>query len=253
MSVPHTNRNLYVHVSFITIKNKYILMKKFGLLLFLFACDIFNVNAQTTNDYILTNAFQAQYLMQKHGLPASIILGVAIHESAAGKSKIARYLNNHFGVKGSNSNTEIRSSYRDYPTVDSSYAHFVSFLLSRKYFSILFEKYDQYDYKNWAYGIQRGGYASSRTWAAQVIDIIKKYELFEYDNRPDDYLEAVSSLTITPQRKVSTRAKKSKVYTIKNGDNLSSIAKKNQTTVSALMQKNGLKSSALKLGQKIKL
>ena len=228
-------------------------MKSFGLFLFLFAIGIFNVNAQTTGDYISTNAFHAQYLMQKHGLPASIILGVAIHESAAGKSKIARYLNNHFGVKGSNSNTEIKSSYRDYPTVDSSYAHFVSFLQSRKYFNILFDKYDQYDYKSWAYGIQRGGYASSRTWAAQVIGIIKKYELFEYDNRPDDYLETISSFAITPSRKASTRGKKSKVYTVKNGDNLSSIAKKNKTTVSVLMQKNGLKSSALKLGQKIKL
>ncbi len=228
-------------------------MKKRWHILFLFVLCIFNASAQTTNDYVLTNAYQAQYLMQKHGLPASIILGVAIHESAAGKSKIARYLNNHFGVKGSNSNTEIRSSYRDYPTVDSSYAHFVSFLLSRKYFNILFDKYDQYDYKNWALGIQRGGYASSRTWAAQVIAIIKKYELFEYDNRPDDYLETSSSLAITTVKKSSVRARKSKVYTIKNGDNLGSIAKKNHTTVSALMKKNGLKSSALKLGQKIKL
>ncbi|NEL47725.1 glucosaminidase domain-containing protein, partial [Escherichia coli] len=141
-------------------------------------------------DYIAANAYHAQYLMQRYGLPASIILGVAIHESAAGKSKIARYLNNHFGVKGSNSSTAISSAYRDYPSVDSSYAHFVSFLLKRKYFNVLFERYDPYDYKNWAYGIQRGGYASSRTWANQVLAIIKKYELFQYDNRPDNYLEA---------------------------------------------------------------
>jgi len=225
---------------------------KYIYLLFLLTLSIFITKAQDTEDYIATNAYQAQYLMQKYGLPASIILGVAIHESAAGKSKIARYLNNHFGVKGSNTNSEISSSYRDYPSVDSSYTHFVSFLLSRKYFNILFEKYDPYDYKNWAYGIQRGGYASSRTWANQVVAIIKKYELFQYDNRPDDYLEEVSVPEIT-RKKWSAVAKKSKVYTVKSGDNLSSIAKKTHTSVSALMQKNGLKSAALKLGQKIKL
>lgn len=155
-------------------------MKK-GIIFLLFTLGILSAKSQTIDDYISSNAYHAQYLMQKHGLPASIVLGVAIHESAAGKSKIAKHLNNHFGVKGSNSNTEIKSAYRDYPSVDSSYAHFVSFLLSRKYFNVLFDKYNQYDYKNWAIGIQRGGYASSRTWASQVIAIIKKYELFEYD------------------------------------------------------------------------
>lgn len=228
-------------------------MKQSVILPFLITLSFFTVKAQNTEDYILTNAFHAQYLMQNYGLPASIILGVAIHESAAGKSKIARYLNNHFGVKGANTNTEISSSYRDYPSVDSSYTHFVSFLLSRKYFNVLFGKYNSYDYKNWAYGIQRGGYASSRTWANQVIAIIKKYELFQYDNRPDDYLENVSPAVAIITKKSSAVAKQSKYYTVKSGDNLSTIAQKKNTTVSVLMQKNGLKSSALKLGQKIKL
>jgi len=218
-------------------------------ILFWLMLSSFAVQAQSTEEYIGANTYHAQYLMQKYGLPASVILGVAIHESAAGKSKIARYLNNHFGVKGANSNTEINSSYRDYPTVDSSYAHFVSFLLSRKYFNILFDKYDQYDYKNWAYGIQKGGYASSRTWANQVIGIINKYDLFQYDNRPEDYLEP----EIVPRKRPSVVAKRAKTYTIKNGDSLSSIAKKHRTSVSALMKKNGLKSSALQLGQKIKI
>lgn len=225
-------------------------MKKI-LLLVLFTLSVFYVKAQGIQDYILANANHAQYLMQKYQLPASIILGVAIHESAAGKSKIAKYLNNHFGVKGVNSNSEIRSSYRDYPSIDSSYSHFVSFLLSRDYFNVLFEKYDQYDYKNWAVGIQRGGYASSRTWASQVIAIIKKYELFQYDNRPDDYIEAPKPVLISTKKPPSTT--KSKLYTIKSGDNLSSIAQKNHTTVSSLMRKNGLNSPALKPGQKIKL
>ncbi|RYG18073.1 MAG: LysM peptidoglycan-binding domain-containing protein [Chitinophagaceae bacterium] len=197
---------------------------KIFFLFFLLILGNFSTKAQHTADYISTNAYQAQYLMQRYGLPASIILAVAIHESAAGKSKIARYLNNHF----------------------------VSFLLSRKYFNVLFEKYNQYDYKNWAYGIQRGGYASSRTWANQVVAIINKYELFNYDNRPADYLDLTSEPAIE-RKKSSAVAVKKKIYTVKSGDNLGSIAQKTHTTVSSLMRKNGLKSSALKLGQKIKL
>jgi len=178
-----------------------------NILFLVLILSIFSAKAQNTEEYIATNAYHAQYLMQKYGLPASIILGVAIHESAAGKSKIARFLNNHFGVKGSNTNSEINSSYRDYPSVDSSYTHFVSFLLSRKYFNVLFGKYNPYDYKNWAYGIQKGGYASSRTWANQVVAIIKKYELFQYDNRPANYLEVPSEPLIT-KKKLPISAKK---------------------------------------------
>lgn len=233
-------------------------MKKI-LMVCLLLLSAFFGKAQSTEDYIAEHVEHAQELMREHQLPASIILAVAIHESAAGKSKIARYLNNHFGVKGANSNTEIRSSYRDYPTVDSSYNHFVSFLHSRPYFDVLFEKYDQYDYKNWARGIQRGGYAHSRSWASQVIGLIKKYELYLYDERPDDYEEQPDPIIATPANKKRTAksAKRSgsspsKTYTVKKGDNLNKLAERWGTTAAALLQKNGLKSSALQPGQKIK-
>ena len=222
-------------------------MKK-TLLLLVLATAAFFAKAQTTEEYIEEYADIAQDLSEEHHIPASIILGVAIHESAAGKSKIARHLNNHFGFKGKNSNTEIRSAYRDFPTVDSSYNHFITFLKSRNHFNTLFEKHDQYDFKAWARGIQRGGYAHSRTWASQVIALINKYELFQYDNRPEDYIEPVE-----PKPAYRPKKKSSRTYTVKQGDNLGIIAKRNKTTVKALMKKNGLKSSALKPGQKLKL
>ncbi|RYF97811.1 MAG: LysM peptidoglycan-binding domain-containing protein [Chitinophagaceae bacterium] len=222
-------------------------MKKTILLLILLSNAIF-ASAQSTEEYIEEYADIAQDLAEEHHIPASIILGVAIHESAAGKSKIARYLNNHFGFKGKNSNTEIRSAYRDFPTVDSSYTHFITFLKSRNHFNTLFEKHDQYDFKAWARGIQRGGYAHSRTWASQVIALINKYELYQYDNRPEDYLEPVD-----PKPVYHPKKKSRKTYTVKKGDNLGIIAKRNKTTIKALMNKNGLKSSALKPGQKLKL
>jgi len=207
--------------------------------------------AQSTEDYVAEHAAFAQSLMRDHKIPASLILAVAIHESASGNSRIAQHLNNHFGVKGPNNSTEIRSSYRDYLSADESYSHFVEIMETRSPFNSLFLKCDQYDYKAWARGIQRSGYAHSRSWASQVIGLVKKYELYQYDERPDGYEEPVYATT-TYHRK-STRRRSINRYTVKAGDNLSIIAKKKGTTVKAIMQKNGMKKANIKPGQKIKL
>ena len=222
-------------------------MKKITFLALLTMFSII-VKAQSVGDYIEDYAEIAQELGQEYHIPASIILGVAIHESAAGKSKIARHLNNHFGFKGKNSNTDIRSAYKDFPTVDSSYSYFVSLLKRRSHFNSLFDKYDQYDYKGWAEGIHRGGYASSNTWATQVVAIINKYELYEYDDRPDDY---VAPAII--KKTYRSKKKSGKTYTVKKGDTLGSIAKRNGTTVTSIKSKSGLKSNTLQPGQKLKI
>ncbi|NTE05183.1 LysM peptidoglycan-binding domain-containing protein [Agrobacterium tumefaciens] len=205
--------------------------------------------AQDTDEYISEHVECAQELMHDHKIPASIILAVAIHESAAGNSRIAQHLNNHFGVKGPNNNTEIRSAYRDYNSDEDSYNHFVEIMETRAPFNNLFEKYDQYDYKGWAKGIQRSGYAQSRTWASQVINLVKKYELYQYDDRPADYIDPVPAKPVYHHKK---RHSASARYTVKSGDNLNLIAKKKHTTVKAIMRKNGMKSSKLKPGQKIR-
>lgn len=215
--------------------------------------------SQTVTDYVEEHTDHAQELMREYDVPASVILAVAIHESAAGKSKVARHLNNHFGIKGSNSSTTINSSYRDFESADESYDNFVEVLQNKSSFSKLFDECDQYDYAAWARGIQRGGYASSRTWAKQVIAIINKYELYQYDERPDDYVEPVKVAPVILKKKHSRSYKTKhnrasvKLYTVKKGDNLNKIAESHGTSSTTLMRKNGLKRSALKPGQKIKL
>ncbi|RZK50671.1 MAG: hemagglutinin [Pedobacter sp.] len=144
-----------------------------------------SLKAQTIPAYIEENADQAQYIMQNYGIPASIVLAIAIHESAAGTSKIAKHLNNHFGIKGPNTNKVIKSSYRDYPSVDSSFNHFADILKNRKHYNGLFDKYSPFDFKNWIYGIQRAGYAGSKLWASKVLAIIRKYKLNTYDHLPE--------------------------------------------------------------------
>jgi len=218
--------------------------------------------SQTIQDYVEEHTDHAQELMREYEVPASVILAVAIHESAGGKSKVARHLNNHFGIKGANNNTEINSSYRDYESADESYDNFVEVLQNRSSFNKLFDKCDQYDYTAWARGIQRGGYASSRTWANQVIAIINKYELYQYDDRPEDYTEPVKVVTTVKKKHYSRSSRRnhtarsahrsSKTYTVRKGDNLNRLAESRGTTAKALMRKNGLTKSALQPGQKIR-
>lgn len=171
--------------------------------------------AQTTRNYIEDNLPLAQKLMKENNIPVSIILGIAIHESAAGTSKIARYLNNHFGVKGKNDSKAIRSSYKGYSSVEDSYHHFIDFLQSRTAFSNLFTKYGGNNYAGWAKGIQRGGYAHSKTWSAQVIALIKKYDLSQYDNDPNAALKMLGPVAALskkikplPVKKVKLRDEK---------------------------------------------
>ena len=102
--------------------------------------------------------------------------------------------------------------------------------------------------------MQKAGYAHSRTWAAQVIALINKYKLYQYDERPADYeIESEPIVTAVAPIKRARKAVQSKTYIVKQGDNLSIIAKKNGTSVTALMKKNGLKSSALQPKQKLVL
>ncbi|WP_158796388.1 glucosaminidase domain-containing protein [Pedobacter sp. L105] len=215
--------------------------------------------SQTVQEYVEEHTDHAQELMREYDVPASVILAVAIHESAAGKSKVARNLNNHFGIKGTNSNTAINSSYRDYENADESYDNFVEVLQNSSTFSKLFDNCDQYDYAAWTKGIQRGGYASSRRWANQVLAIINKYELYQYDERPQDYVEPVKAIDHAETRKHHSHSRSSrhhrassKTYKVKKGDNLNKLASSHGTTAKALMRKNGLKRSALKPGQKIR-
>ncbi|MVZ65886.1 hemagglutinin [Sphingobacterium sp. DK4209] len=137
----------------------------------------------TTRSYIEKHSTSAQRLMRETGVPASVILAVAIHESAYGNSRIAKYLNNHFGIKGKNSSTKIRSAYKGYGSVLDSYRDFVGLLQRRKATKPLFEKHESDDYKAWVKGIARSGYSETGDWTRKVISTIDRYNLEKYDEK----------------------------------------------------------------------
>ena len=127
--------------------------------------------------------------MQLTGIPASITLAQALHESANGTSQLAMKANNHFGVRCSSNwngkrfhrnGNKKNYCFRKYNTVAEAYQDRSSFLSKNKKYAFLF-KYNQQDYVHWAKGLKRAGYASSKTYAKQLIKTIERYNLAQYD------------------------------------------------------------------------
>lgn len=218
----------------------------------LFICLSLSVTAQNSpREYIEKYKDLAIRHMDEQGVPASVILGIAMHESANGNSKLAKYLNNHFGIKGKNLSTEIKSSYRGYESVTDSYLDFMGAMRRNKKFEALFGKYSSDDYYHWVLGIQNGGYAASKQWGAKVLATIKKYRLYELDKRPEG-VETDLALQAAPAEP-KPRTSAFSVYTVKKGDTLSAIATKFRSSVRLLMSKNSLSNTRLSIGQKLLL
>lgn len=218
--------------------------------------------AQTSSTYIERYKDAAIKAMQAHGVPASIILGIAMHESGNGTSKIARYLNNHFGIKGPNNSKVIKSAYKGYSSVEDCYADFIRLLQKRSRFDFLFEHTTPYDYRTWVLAIQKGGYAESPAWAGKVLATIKKFKLYEFDTQGTEENTAAGTtenpgippLLLAPKSELAAEAaSETLTYTVKKGDTLGKIAKKFNTTVKDIQEQNGLKGSLLHPGQKLKL
>ena len=137
--------------------------------------------------------------MQRSGIPASITLGQGILESDGGNSDLSTIANNHFGVKCGESWTgktykkkdddrnaigmKVKSCFRSYKNAEDSYVDHSDFLTdpAKAYrYGPLFEL-DPTDYKKWAKGLKKAGYATSNTYDKKLIDIIEKYKLYQYD------------------------------------------------------------------------
>lgn len=173
-------------------------MKKTILVLFLLA-SAFAASAQNTStSYIEKFKDDAIRIMHQSGVPASIVLAVAMHESGCGNSTLAQQFNNQFGIKGYDSHViikhkkEVTTHYKKYASVMDSFEDFARIMTERKQFSHLAQNLTHYDYLGWAKGIQKSGYAASHRWAKDVLILIKKYKLNLYDENPADQPQMVA-------------------------------------------------------------
>ena len=129
--------------------------------------------------------------MRKYHIPASITLAQGLLESGAGQSTLARKSNNHFGIKcGSDwDGKSVRydddarnECFRAYKHPKQSYEDHSKFLASRSRYAFLF-KLKITDYKGWAKGLKKAGYATDRRYAQRLIDIIELYALQQYETK----------------------------------------------------------------------
>ncbi|HMH31801.1 MAG TPA: glucosaminidase domain-containing protein [Puia sp.] len=173
-------------------------MKKIILIATLLIASLAASAQNTSQSYIEKFKDNAVRIMHQSGIPASIVLAVAMHESGSGSSLLAKQFNNQFGVKGYDKHVLIThnkkklTSYKKYESVMDSFQDFARIMTERKQFSHLNEEYTHYDYTGWAKGIQHSGYAASHKWASQVLGLIRKYKLNLFDENPADRPQLVA-------------------------------------------------------------
>ena len=140
-------------------------------------------------EYIKTYAQIAVDEMNRSGVPASITLAQGILESGNGKSELAAKSNNHFGIKCHQSWTGERvyhdddekgECFRKYKNVRHSFEDHTDFLVRGRRYDFLFEL-DPTDYKGWAHGLKKAGYATASDYDDRLIKIIEDEMLYLYD------------------------------------------------------------------------
>jgi flagellum-specific peptidoglycan hydrolase FlgJ len=199
--------------------------------------------------YISKYALVSMEEMKKAKIPASITLAQGILESGRGLSMLAFKSNNHFGVKchkGWKGKTvrhdddKRQECFRKYKAVSESYKDHSRFLKTRSRYDFLFDlKKD--DYKRWAKGLRKAGYATDKKYADRLINLIETYELYNFDK-------------IVLKKKIKKRtSEKKKLYTVRKGDTLYSISKKHKITIAQLKFWNQLDSSAINPSQKLRV
>jgi LysM repeat protein len=230
-------------------------MKKLKLFLILIISCL-TLQAQTRNkqyeDYIKKYRELAVEEMKKYHIPASITLAQGLLESGAGQSTLARKSNNHFGIKcGSDWRGKTVSHdddargecFRAYKHPKESYEDHSKFLAGRSRYASLF-KLKITDYKGWARGLKKAGYATNPRYADQLIGIIELYELHKYDEK--NYLKWIKK---NPNPHQTYIANDLLYIVVRAGDSWKSISKEFDISQKKLRKYNDLyKGYALQVG-----
>lgn len=143
----------------------------------------------SVDNYINQYKDLAMSEMRRTGIPASITLAQGMIESDYGRSRLATEANNHFGIKChsdwkgpsiTHHDDKRNECFRKYRKAEESYFDHSDFLTSTSRYGFLFEL-DEKDYKGWARGLKKAGYATNPDYANMLIRKIEEYELWRYD------------------------------------------------------------------------
>lgn len=192
----------------------------------------------------------AQREMRAFKIPASITLAQGLLESGFGQGRLAIEANNHFGIKCHrewngkriyHDDDEKGECFRVYDDPIISYRDHSLFLVNRTRYAFLF-RLGKRDYKAWAMGLKKAGYATDPKYPDKLIRLIERFDLDVYDTNKE-------VITATPQSKSLT--KKQKRYVVQVGDTLYSIAKRSNSSPNELKQLNKLKNNNIYIGQEL--
>lgn len=206
-----------------------------------------NTPIHTTNKvaiYVHQYNAIAQYEMTHSGIPASITLAQGILESGAGLGDLTRRANNHFGIKCHgwtgekvyHDDDKKGECFRKYSQPSESFKDHSKFLTSRSRYASLFQL-DKTDYKGWAKGLRKAGYATDPKYPSKLISLIERYKLYEYD-------KVGVKASNNPSKEIIG-------HRVTQGDTLYSIAKKFNLSVDQLMEMNNLSDAAIHIGQQL--
>lgn len=166
---------------------------------FLLFSHLGNANKRLTENYVSTYKNVAISEMMRTGIPASIKLAQGILESDLGRSPLAYQANNHFGIKcgkdwtgnvyykhdddTDSTGVIIESCFRAFANGEESYLAHSEFLTDpakKSRYGFLFNL-GSTDYVGWANGLKFSGYATDPSYPSKLINIIEKFQLFQYD------------------------------------------------------------------------
>lgn len=145
-------------------------------------------------DYADKYAEFAMEQMRRYGIPASVTLAQGIIESSNGQSQLARNENNHFGIKATQSwiasggkyglytDDKPNEKFCSYGSISNSYEHHSQFLRNNQRYAGCF-KLSPDDYRGWAQGLEKAGYATAGKYASNLVGIIEKNDLQKYDQQ----------------------------------------------------------------------
>jgi LysM repeat protein len=216
----------------------------------------------TAESYIDRFKDIARTEMKTHGIPASIKLAQALLESGSGNSDLAMQANNHFGIKCNigwkgksilKDDDEKDECFRVYDQAEDSFKDHSEFLKKKRYEALF--KLDKMDYVSWAKGLKDAGYATNPKYPDLLIGIIERYQLQRFDekNYAWDRVRITHESVVVKEEVQNEPSSKStvglKIYEVKSGDTLYSIAVRFGISLSELKSINKLNQETVYVGQ----
>jgi flagellum-specific peptidoglycan hydrolase FlgJ len=207
--------------------------------------------AEVVSNYIKEYSDIAKQEMLQYGIPASIKLAQGILESGAGRGDLSIRAKNHFGIK-CHKGWEGESVYHDDDSSQECFRKYVDAKYSYRDHSLFLTKRSRYqdlfslgkdDYKRWAQGLKKAGYATDPKYPNKLIDIIERYNLQAFDQ---EVLGNNSIVSKSDDTKIRT-------YTVKKGDTVYSLSRKFSISVATLKEYNGMTTNDLTIGRSLYL